>query len=56
MKGGISNMMPLGYRALIILASGFVFYILTGNADLAFGLTILISYLEFRKQGTPGRY
>ena len=44
------NMKP-GYRALIILLGGLLFYVITGDISVALLLTILLSYFEFRKKG-----
>ena len=44
-------MLAPGYRVLIILLGGLLFYIITGDVTIALSLVILFSYLEFRKKG-----
>ena len=45
------NSMHWGYKALIIILGGLVFYLVTGDATIALLLTILLGYFEFRKKG-----
>lgn len=43
-------MLAPGWRAMIILVAGLLFYLLVGDPSVALLLVILLGYFEFRKK------